>query len=188
MKPVIANEVYAFLGMTVLGVSIGIIFDIFRAFRRSIIKKEIYAHITDIIFWSVSLALAMKSIYYFNDGVLRVCFIFASFLGALLYFFTLSRPFMRVFSIIFEIILKIFKFIFKILLTPTHFLYKILLVTFEGIRRILKKCFKRKKVKKRGCRNDKKECKEDNSNSRSFFGSCFFTDKRSHVTAGNKSE
>ena len=191
MKPVIAEEAYTFLGMVALGAVICFIFDIFRALRRNIIKREIFVHITDFVFWSISLVLAMKAIYYFNDGALRICFILASFLGGVLYFFTLSRAFMRVFSIILQINLKIFRFIFKILLTPTHFLYKILLVAFEGIMSIirrLKKRFKRKKVKKRGCRNDKKKCKEDNSNNRSFFGRCFFTDKRSHIATGNKSE
>ena len=191
MKPVIAEEVYTFLGMTVLGALIGFIFDILRGFRKNIIKREFFVHITDVLFWSVSLVITMKTIYYFSDGVLRICFVVASFLGGLLYFFTLSRPFMWVFSIILQINLKIFKFIFKILLTPTHFLYKILLVTFEGIMsmiRKLKKRFKRKKVKKRGCRNDKKKCKGDDSNNRSFFCGCFSADKRSHVATGNKSE
>ena len=183
MKPVMSDEIHTFLAMTALGAVIVFIFDIFRCFRKVIIKKESLVHLSDILFWLISAFITLKTIYIFNDGILRFCFFISSFLGGVLYFFTLSRYFCKFFSIILQIILKIFKIIFKILLTPAHFLYKILLVTFEGILhgfRKLKKASKEKK-KKRGCRNDKKKQKNSNSNYSGFFSNCLFTNKRSNV-------
>ena len=191
MKPVMSDEVSAFLAMTALGAVIVFIFDIFRCFRKVIIRKDILVHISDILFWGISLFITLKTIYIFNDGVLRFCFFVSAFLGGVLYFFTLSRVFCRTFSIILQIFLKIFKIIFKILLTPTHFLYKILLVLFDGIlhrMKKLKKCLKRKKGKKRGCRNDKKKQKNSTSNYSGFFSNCLFVNKRSNVATRDKPE
>ena len=40
MKPVMSDEIHTFLAMTALGAVIVFIFDIFRCFRKVIIKKE----------------------------------------------------------------------------------------------------------------------------------------------------
>lgn len=192
MKPIFAEELYSFFAMLILGVCVGILFDVFRSIRRVVVKRSVAVHVSDALFWIITLFMTIKILYIFNDGRLRACLITASFLGGLLYFLTLSRPFIYLFSSILKIFLKIFKFIFKILLTPVRFLYKILLVAFEGILRNIKKLkirFKRKKNKKRGCRNDrerKEKEKANNSHRGRFFGGCFFVGKRSNATAEDK--
>lgn len=190
MKPIFAEELYSFFAMLILGVCVGILFDVFRSIRRVVVKRSIAVHVSDALFWIITLFMTIKILYIFNDGRLRACLITASFLGGLLYFLTLSRPFIYLFSSILKIFLKIFKFIFKILLTPVHFLYKILLVAFEGILRNIKKLkisFKRKKNKKRGCRNDRERKEKGNNSHRgSLFGGRFFVGKRSNAAAEDK--
>lgn len=191
MKPVIADELYTFLWMVILGAGIVFLFDIFRCFRRVLIKNTPAVHISDLLFWATAFLITVRVLYVFSDGRLRFFLILASFLGGLLYFLTLSRLFITLFSNILEIFLKIFQFIFKILLTPVHFLYKILLVAFEGVMRILtrmRKASKDKKIKKRGCRNDKvKRQKEKNNDLRrgNIFGGYRFARTRRNEAARN---
>ena len=149
MKPVLSEEVYAFFAMVVLGVLIGIVFDIFRSFRKVLIKKPLAVNISDIIFWVLTFLISVQAFYRFSDGRLRIFLVIASFLGMILYFLTISSAIKYVFCVILQIFSKIIKFILKILLTPARFLYKILIVMslwiFGKIKKI-SKVIKRKTV------------------------------------------
>lgn len=189
MKPIFADEVYAFFAMTALGTALGVLFDIFRAARRVSIKSDAAVHVSDALFWVVALFMSLRAFFVFNDGRLRACLFCAAFLGGVLYFLTVSRAVLWLFLKLFEIILKIFKIILKILLTPAHFLYKILLIGFKfvfGKIRLFFDKIKKKKHKKRGClngRKKKREQKNNNPRAGGFFGNRIFSCKRSNAAA-----
>ena len=45
------NQTYLFIIFTIVGIIIGILFDIFRILRKSFKTKDIVTHIEDIFFW-----------------------------------------------------------------------------------------------------------------------------------------
>lgn len=147
MKPMLSQELYSFFAMMGLGVIIGVIFDLLRALRMAIPKREIFCHITDIIFWVMVAFMTFKTLFIFSDGEIRFFLVISAFLSMILYFLTVSKWVKHLFFKVFYKILNIFKFILKILLTPLEFLYKILLIrTFRNIRKIIDKFIKKERL------------------------------------------
>lgn len=116
----------SFILSALLGISIGMIYDIFRILRiaripqiaprgkfydiikipdsslpkfaklKSMIKlsSDILVFAEDIIFWIIISLLQIIFIYHINDGEIRLYFFIFSFLGALVYFFTVGKAVM----------------------------------------------------------------------------------------------
>ena len=66
------NQAYLFLVFSLTGVIIGILFDFFRILRRSIKTPNIITYIQDILFWILTGIIVLYSIWYFNNGELRI--------------------------------------------------------------------------------------------------------------------
>ena len=118
-----AHDVYALLGITAAAAIASLIFDLFRVIKNN---TKIPTAVMDILFWLVASVLMCAALLYFNNGIMRGYEIVGAIVGALLYFLTISKPVIKVFTVIFQFFLKKLKFICKILLTPLQFLYKIL--------------------------------------------------------------
>ena len=103
------NQAYLFLVFSLTGVVIGVLFDFFRILRRSIKTSNTITYIEDILFWILTGILILYSIWFFNNGEIRI-FIF---LGILLYIFTLSNIIVKIFSTIFSYIIRILIIPFK---------------------------------------------------------------------------
>lgn len=133
----IANEVYVFLGMVCLGVCQGLLFDVFRIFRRVAKPGVVAVNISDMLFWVVSAVLIAGGFLFFNNGQLRWHVFLGLFLGAVFYFLLLSRYIILAAVKIIEGFLKIFHLFLKILLTPLGFLYKITIVPLCAFWKVL---------------------------------------------------
>ena len=118
-----AHDVYALLGITVAAAIASLIFDLFRVIKNN---TKIPTAVMDILFWLAASVLMCAALLYFNNGILRGYEIIGAIIGALLYFLTISKPVIKLFTVIFKIFFEKLKFICKILLTPLRFLYKIL--------------------------------------------------------------
>lgn len=122
----IANEVYIFLIMVLLGATSVFLFDLFRIMRKLIKMSTALVAVTDFVFWIIFSVIIVGGIVYFNNGSLRWYEFIGMILGAIIYFGVLSRPIMFVFIKIIDLFAKFIGYILKILLTPLIFLYKIL--------------------------------------------------------------
>ena len=118
-----AHDVYALLGITVAAAIASLIFDLFRVIKNN---TKIPTAVMDILFWLTASVLMCAALLYFNNGILRGYEIIGAIIGALLYFLTISKPVIKLFTVIFKFFFEKLKFICKILLTPLRFLYKIL--------------------------------------------------------------
>lgn len=67
----LSSQIYIFFIFIMIGVIIGIIFDIFRILRRSFYTGLILTALEDIMFWILIGALIVYSIFAFNNGVIR---------------------------------------------------------------------------------------------------------------------
>lgn len=128
---------------------IGIIFDIFRIFRKSFKTSDIITYIEDIIFWILSGALTLYMMMVFNDGEIRLYIFIAILLGVSMYILTISR-FLIKGSVL--VITTIKKVISKIFLKPINFIIinirKILSMPVKKVQNVINKIKKYKKTNK----------------------------------------
>ena len=135
------NQAYLFLVFSLTGVAIGILFDFFRILRRSIKTSNIVTYIQDILFWILTGIIVLYSIWYFNNGELRIFVFLGLIIGILIYMTTLS-------SIIVKIFTKILVFGINILKVPFKIIYSLISKIITGIVVLFNKFTKKLKIKK----------------------------------------
>ena len=101
------NQLYIFLLFILTGIVIGIVFDIFRIFRRSFKTNDIITYVQDFLFWLVTGCILLFSIFTFNNGELRGYIFIGIILGVLLHLLLLSKYFINIFVKIFSVLKKI---------------------------------------------------------------------------------
>lgn len=103
------NQAYIFLIFIACGLFIAILFDVFRALRKSIKTNSFITNIEDIIFLILSGTIIIFSIYKYNHGQIRL-YIFIGFLtGILIYFKSISSFFIRIDTILINFLVKLIK-------------------------------------------------------------------------------
>lgn len=135
----VSHEAGVFLCSCLCGAFIGVVYDIFARIRAFCEKKCLFADILDIVFWICASGTVFTVIFFSNNGYVRGYEFLGIFLGLIIYFFALSKPFLAFFELFLRVFSKIFKVFLKILLTPFIFLYNIV---FEGIMFIFKPVYK----------------------------------------------
>ncbi len=103
-----------FIIFLVLGLCIGILFDIFRALRKTFKTSDFITTMEDILFMAIVGLLIVNSLILTNHGQIRFYIILAVLFGTSFYFLTISKICM----ILLQNFLKIFK---KILFFPLFF-------------------------------------------------------------------
>ena len=135
------NQAYLFLVFSLTGVAIGILFDFFRILRKSIKTSNLVTYIQDILFWILTGIIVLYSIWYFNNGELRIFVFLGLIIGILIYMTTLS-------SIIVKIFTKILVFGINILKVPFKIIYSLISKIITGIVVLFNKFTKKLKIKK----------------------------------------
>lgn len=122
------NQLYIFLSFLVTGFVIGILFDIFRILRKSFKNIDWITYIQDILFWFLTAAILLYSIFTFNNGELRAYIFLSIILGIVIYLLTLSKYFIliwvKIFKIIFYPLRVCINFIKKQILLPIYIFFK----------------------------------------------------------------
>ena len=85
------NQAYIFMAFSIVGVTIGILFDIFRIIRKTIKTNDFFTYIEDVLFWILTGIIIIFSMYYFCDGELRFFMVIGIVLGTIIYLLTISR-------------------------------------------------------------------------------------------------
>lgn len=157
MENSIAMQLYILLIFTISGIAIGVLFDIFRILRKSFKTPDFVTYIEDIIFWILSGAIFLFTLFKFNNGEIRSYIIIGLLIGIILYMLTISKYFInlnvKIITIIKKIILYPIKLILKIIkkiLKPFSFIVinirKNFINIFDKIAKTTKKIKKTKKV------------------------------------------
>ena len=102
-----------FLLMGAVGIVIGFIFSVFRAFRIAFKKAGnrfdfISAQVTDVLFAIAAFCIFTVGIYVFAGGELRSYCFLGTLTGIFLYFLLPGRVIGRILHLIFKILYKIF--------------------------------------------------------------------------------
>lgn len=117
------EQLQSFLIFTILGILIGIIFDIFRILRKTFKTADIITYIQDVIFWIITGGLILLSIFIFNNGELRFYLFIGIFIGLVVYMLSLSKYFIKINVFIINLIKKIISKILQIILKPVKILF-----------------------------------------------------------------
>lgn len=117
----VKQQTLHFFYYVIVGLSVGILFDLFRSVRVRYQKNEPMTHIMDVVF-GLSCTGYLIAVFYRLDGLMLCIFnMIGAALGLILYFLL----FCRFFRAVFQKILTIFIKIFKIVLYPVLLLCKI---------------------------------------------------------------
>lgn len=135
------NQAYLFLVFSLTGVIIGILFDFFRILRRSIKTPNIITYIQDILFWILTGIIVLYSIWYFNNGELRIFVLLGLILGVLIYITTLSNIIVKIFTKFLVILINTLK-------VPVTMIYSLISKNITGIAVLSNKITKKIKIKK----------------------------------------
>lgn len=113
------NQLFCLLIFTITGITIGVLFDIFRILRKSFKTADIVTYLQDILFWLISGGIILFSIFQFNHGEIRSYVFIGIILGVILYMITISKYIIK-YSVF------IIKWIKKIISYPPHLLKNII--------------------------------------------------------------
>ena len=108
------NQTYLFIVFTIVGIIIGILFDIFRILRKSFKTKDIVTYIEDILFWILTGIIILFSMYKFSNGELRFFMIIGILMGTLMYMITFIRYVIKISVFIIKIIKTIIVYPVKV--------------------------------------------------------------------------
>lgn len=108
------NQTYLFIIFTIVGIIIGVLFDIFRILRKSFKTKDIVTYMEDILFWILTGIIILFSMYKFSNGELRFFMIIGIIMGTLMYMITFSRYVIKISVFIIKIIKTIIVYPVKV--------------------------------------------------------------------------
>lgn len=108
-------------------------FDIFRILRRSFKTSDFITNLQDIIFGITSGILIIASIYWFNNGQIRIYVFIGFFIGTILYMLFISKYFIAISIYIIDLIKKLLKIMTKPFIFIYKFLKKLIIKPFSFI-------------------------------------------------------
>lgn len=91
MAGLIYSEMRLFGICFLLGMALGLLYDIFRIFRMLIPHKNIFVDLEDLIYWVLTAYLVFRTLFQFNEGKLRGYAFLGMFLGVLIYTLTMRQ-------------------------------------------------------------------------------------------------
>ena len=109
-----------------VGIILGIIFDIFRILRKTIKTSDIITNIEDIIYGIITGIIILISIYWFNNGELRLYIFLNICFGIITYMLLISKHFININIIFIDALKKCIKYVIKPFIILLKYLKKII--------------------------------------------------------------
>jgi spore cortex biosynthesis protein YabQ len=103
------SQEQVFLLFIIIGFIIGILYDTFKAFRKSIKVPDIVTFVQDTIFMTLSGTLIILGVIKINNGEIRFFLFLGIFFGILIYLLTISNLYVIILYEFIEVCKKIFK-------------------------------------------------------------------------------
>ncbi len=132
------NQANLFIMFSLVGMIIGLLFDIFRIFRKTFKTKDIVTYLEDIVFWILTGIIIIYSMYRFCDGELRFFMIVGIIFGTTMYILTLSKYIIIFFTIVINVVKKIIIYPIKLIInTIRRIIFRHIFVIFINFRKKL---------------------------------------------------
>lgn len=115
----------AALGFSILiGIFMGLIFDLYRTLRYFSNPKKILTYIEDLLFWLIIIIIFFALLLKTTDGILRGFVFIGCFCGAIIYLLLFSKFIFSFFIFILKLILEGISEIIKIIIGPLSKTYR----------------------------------------------------------------
>lgn len=105
-------------------------FDFFRVLRKRFKTTDIVTYMQDILFWILTGISMLYCIYTFNSGEIRLYEFIGILIGTTIYFLTISKYFIKINSVVLNILTKIFYILLIVPLKTINKTIKKPIVTF----------------------------------------------------------
>lgn len=96
MADLIYDEIELFWVCLLLGMSLALVYDCIRIVRMLFRHWDVFVDMEDLCFWILTAWCVFKTLFHYNEGVLRGYAFVGMFLGVIVYVLTLSRLLMFV--------------------------------------------------------------------------------------------
>lgn len=169
MDALFNSQIGIFLIYFIAGVIICLIYDIFRALRKTVNTSDFATYIEDTIFWILVAVFLIYLVFNLSSGEIRFFMFLAICLGGISYYFTLSKYFMKVSVHILSLIKLIVKKLIEIILIPLKVFLKInkkvkciICINLKNIKKNINqksKIVKNKQIEDNKVKKDKKQTK-----------------------------
>ncbi len=134
-----SNHLLEFFKFIIVGLIIGIIFDFFRAYRKTKKVSTFIVNIQDIIYFIIVLAVILASIILFLDTEIRFYIFLAMFFGASIYFLLISKLTIK----LFVSIIKLSRNFIDFLVIPEKLIFSIIIRIKNILAKFIKICCKK---------------------------------------------
>ena len=125
MSTFLNSQIGIFLIYFIAGMLICLIYDVFRALRKTVKTSDFVTNLEDTIFWIFVAIFLIYLIFILNNGKIRFFMFIAICLGGISYYFTLSKYFINISVHILGIVKIMVKKIISILVIPLKLFLKI---------------------------------------------------------------
>lgn len=122
-----------------LGMLLGLVFDVFRVFRKTAPHGNWIIQIEDLLFWLTVTLLTFYFLLSRNYGEIRVFTVLGILIGMTCYFVTISRLVMMVSVTVIQFLKRVTMTVLQILLTPFKLIYRLLAPPIKHIFSIVRK-------------------------------------------------
>jgi spore cortex biosynthesis protein YabQ len=147
MEIYLAQQTIAFLWAIVIGAALALLYDMFRILRIAIPFGPGLIALQDILFFTVCAVVTFLFLLSQAEGKVRAFLLLGEFLGAVVYFCTISIPIMGVSRKIIAVIRGFFSFVFRWFLLPLWRLSYWIITTFLRPPRFMLKILKKACIK-----------------------------------------
>lgn len=145
MEISVSEQALDFLLACLLGVGLGVLYDVFRIIRLALWHGKLIVAIQDILFWTAAAVCTFLFQLVNSDGQIRFYILLGELLGFTVYYFTVGILVFSASRLIIDLIKRILRFLYRILIRP---FVKVFVFIFQKIKalfvHIISKCKKLK--------------------------------------------
>lgn len=136
------SQAYIFLCTIILGMAVGLIYDIFRISRKLFKTRNFIVHIEDVTFWILVSVVIFGGLFLSNAGEIRGYALIGIVLGTVLYALIISHFVIKISISVITAISNISIFIYKKIKPPIRFLIRLFIAPIVFVYRICKSAAK----------------------------------------------
>ena len=113
-------QAWLFLSAVLVGAAIGILYDVFRVFRKTARHSGFAVQLEDLFFWLAATGLTFYYVQHRNSGEIRPFYILGVAIGAVLYFATVSRYVVLTFVAVINFMKRVIMTVIRIIAVPVR--------------------------------------------------------------------
>lgn len=136
MNQVVNTQTVLFLNCILIGVIMGMLYDLIRIFRKIIPHPNWSVQVEDTIYWICCALIGFAILYMHNYGQIRFFVFIGIILGAILYFCTFSIVFMKFATWLIEVIKHILRTLIHIISIPIKWIINVIKIPLRMLKRV----------------------------------------------------